>query len=172
MKNGRFAAGAAAMMAMLANTAGAAQGIKEGQWSMTMVIQADGMGEEAAQAMKEMEQMPPEERAMMERMMGGMGMGVRSDGMGMTVNSSQCITNAQPVPKRDDQQDCQETHSRKGNTVHFDVVCADSKSSGDVTYDNDSMKGRIMSTQTERGRQTISTIDIRGQYEGPCRSGS
>ena len=139
---------------------------------MTMVIQADGMGEEAEKAMQEMEQMAPEEKAMMQRMMGGTNIGSHGQGLGMTVNSSQCLTNAHPVPTRDDQKDCQETHSIKGNTVHFDVVCADSKSSGDMTYENDSMKGRMTSTQTERGKKTTSTIDVRGQYEGPCRSGS
>ena len=172
MKKGLSAAGAAAMAAMLANTVSAAQGMKEGQWSMTMTIQADGMGDEAANAMKEMEQMPPEQKAMMQQMMGGMKMGVGAQGAGMTMTSSQCMTNAHPVPQRDDEKDCQETHAIKGNAVHFDVVCKDSKSSGDVTYDNDSMTGQITSTRRERGRETTSAIDIRGQYEGPCRSGS
>ncbi|MBI3320550.1 MAG: DUF3617 family protein [Candidatus Omnitrophica bacterium] len=172
MKKGLSAVGAAAVIAMLANTVSAAQGIKEGQWSMTMVIQADGMGEEAAKAMKEMESMPPEQKAMMQQMIGGRHMGASGQGMGMTITSSQCMTNARPVPTRDDQKDCQETHSIKGNTVHFDVVCAHSKSSGDVTYASDSMKGRMTSTQTERGKETTSTIDVRGQYEGPCRPAS
>ena len=170
MKKGLSAAGAAVMAAMLANTVSAAQGMKEGQWSMTMTIQADGMGDEAANAMQEMEQMPPEEKAMMQQMMGGMKMGVGAQGMGIT--SSQCMTNAHPVPQRDDEKDCQETHAIKGNAVHFDVVCDDSQSSGEVTYDNDSMTGHIKSTRREHGRETTSTIGIRGQYEGPCRSES
>ena len=170
MKKGLSAACAAAMAAMMANTVSAAQGIKEGQWSMTMTIQADGMGGEAAKAMQGMEQMSPEEKAMMQQMMGGMKMGVGAQGMAIT--SSQCMTNAHPVPQRDDEKNCQETHSIEGNSVHFDVVCDDSQSSGDVTYDNDSMTGHIKSTQREHGRETTSTIGIRGQYEGPCRSGS
>ena len=170
MKKGLSAACAAAMAAMLANTVSAGQGMKEGQWSMTMTIQADGMGEEAAKAMQEMEQMPPEQKAMMQQMMGGMKMGVGAQGM--TMASSQCMTNEDPVPTRADEKDCQETHAIKGNSVHFDVVCDDSTSSGDVTYDNDSMTGHITSTRQEHGRETTSTIGIRGQYAGPCRSGS
>ena len=135
---------------------------------MTMVIQADGMGDEAAKAMKEMEKMSPEDRAMMQHMMGGMNIGVRSQGMGMTMKSSQCLTNDHPVPKRDNQNNCQETHSINGNTVQFDIVCPDSNSSGQVTYQNDSMKGTIKTTQTEHGKATNATIDISGQYEGPC----
>ena len=172
MKKGLSAAGAAAVVAMLANTVSAAEGMKEGQWSMTMTIQADGMGEEGAKAMQEMEQMPPEQKAMMQQMMGRMKMGVAAQGMGMAITSSQCMTNAHPVPQRDDEKDCQETHAIKGNAVHFDVVCDDSRSSGEVTYDNDSMTGHIKSTRREHGRETTSTIGIRGQYEGPCHSGS
>lgn len=168
MKKGMWALGASIAVVVFAYTARAAQGIKEGQWSMTMVIQADGMGDEAANAMKEMENMPPEQRAMMQQMMGGMNMGARGQGMGMTMKSSQCITNDHPVPQRDEQKDCQETHSIKGNTVQFDVVCSDSTSSGQVTYKNDSMNGTIKTTQTEHGKATNATINISGQYEGPC----
>ena len=147
-----------------------AAGIKEGTWSMSMTIQAGGVGDEAAQAKKEMDKMSPEDRAMMQQMMGNMGMGM--SGQGMTMNTSQCMTNDNPVPRRDDEKDCQETHSITGNSVHFDVVCKDSTSSGEVTYHNDSMTGHITSTRREHGRETTSTIDLHGQYEGPCQSGS
>ena len=168
MKKGMLALGASIAVVVFTYTARAAQEIKEGQWSMTMVIQADGMGDEAAKAMKEMEQMSPEDRAMMHQMMGGMHIAARGQGMGITMKSSQCITNDNPVPKRDEQNDCQETHSINGNTVQFDVVCPDSTSNGQVTYQNDSMKGTIKTTQTERGKATDVTMDISGQYEGPC----
>ena len=168
MKQWMLVLGASLAVVVCAGTARAAQGIKEGQWSMTMTIQADGMGDEAAQAAKEMEKMSPEDRAMMQQMMGGMKMGGGAQGTGMTVQSSQCMTNDHPVPTQDEQKDCQETHSITGNAVHFDVVCKDSTSSGDVTYHNDSMTGHITSTRREHGRETTSTIDLHGQYEGPC----
>ncbi len=168
MKKSQLVLGAAIVTVVFACTARAAQGIKEGRWSMSMTVQADGMGDEASKAMKEMENMPPGQRAMMQKMMGGMNIGV--SGQGMTMKSSQCITNDKPVPKRDDQSNCQETHSTKGNTVSFEMVCPDSKSNGLVTYQNDSMKGTIKTTKTEHGKPTNVTVDISGQYEGPCHS--
>ncbi len=170
MKKVVYMLGVLIAMGLCAYTARAAQGIKEGQWAMTMTIQAEGMGDEAAKAMKEMEKMPPEQRAMMQKMMGGMGMGM--SGQGMSITSLQCLTNDHPVPKRDEQTNCKETHSTKGNTVNFEVVCPDSTSTGHVTYKNDSMKGTIKTTQTKRGKPTSTTVAISGQYEGPCRSGS
>ena len=153
----------------LSGTANAAA-IKEGSWTMTTNIHMDGMDNEMAQAQQDMENMSPAERAMMEKMMGGMKMkmGAQGGGMGMSMTRTQCITNDNPVPKGDNQEDCQQTHSMRGNTVHFDVVCADGHSSGDVTYKNDTMKGTIKSTQTEKGKETTSTIDLSGQYVGPC----
>ena len=149
--------------------AGAAQaaGIKEGKWSMTTVIHAEGMDAQAAQAMKEMENLPPEQQAMMQQMMGGMNIGA-GGGKGMSITRTQCVTNDNPVPQGKDEEGCKQTHTLKGNTVNFEVVCDQSRSTGQVTYDRDSMKGTIKSTQTEHGRPQDVTIDISGQYLGPC----
>ena len=171
MKRVVCAAGMFAVTVGLAGLVGAAPGVKEGQWSMTMVIKPEGMGGEMAEAMKEMESMSPEDRAMMQQMMGSMNMKMNMSAQGMTTTISQCITNDHPVPQRDQDKDCRETHAINGNTVHFEVVCADGTSSGDVTYENDSMNGHITSTQVERGQKTSATIDITGQYQGPCAPG-
>ena len=145
-----------------------AEGIKEGKWSMTTVIRMEGMDDQASEAMAEMEKMSPAEKAMMEKMMGGMGTKMGAQGGGMSMTRTQCITNDNPVPEAEDEEDCQQTHTMKGNTVNFEVTCDDSHSTGQVTYRNDSMKGSIKSTQTENGKETTSTIDISGQYVGPC----
>lgn len=147
-----------------------AAAIKEGNWSMTTVIRMEGMDAESTQAMQEMENMSPAEKAMMEKMMGGMGMkmGPQGGGMGMSMTRTQCITNDNPVPEGDDQEDCQQTHTMQGNTVNFEVTCDDSHSTGQVTYKNDSMKGTINSTQTENGQEKNVIIDISGEYVGPC----
>lgn len=145
-----------------------ADGVKEGQWSMTTVIRMEGADDQSAEAMAEMEKMSPEEKAMMEQMMGGMKFGAPGGGMGMSTTTTQCITNDNPVPESEDQEDCQKTHSMTGNTVHFEVVCDDSRSTGDVTYENESMHGTIQSTQTADGTEENVTIDISGQYVGPC----
>lgn len=139
--------------------------IKEGKWSMTTVIRMEGADDQAAQAMREMESMSPEDRAMMQQMMGGMKIGAPGGGMSMT--RTQCLTNDNPVPESNEK-GCQQTHTMKGNTVDFEVICEDSRSTGHVTYKNDSMSGTITSTQTEHGRQQHTTIDISGQYIGPC----
>ena len=154
---------------MLFFTTGAkAAGIKEGKWSMTTAIRMEGTDDQTAEAMKEMENMSPEEKTMMERMMGGMKIGGQGGGMGMSITETQCLTNDNPVPEAEDQEDCQQTHNIKGNTVNFEVVCAKSHSTGQVTYKDETMKGMIKTTQNEDGRETTSTIDISGQYVGPC----
>ena len=107
---------------------------------------------------------------MMERMMGGMKMkmGAQGGGMGMAMTRNQCITNDNPVPEGDDQEDCQQTHTMRGNTVNFEVTCEDSHSTGQITYRNTSMNGTIQSTSTKNGREEHATIDISGKYVGPC----
>ncbi|OGX05893.1 MAG: hypothetical protein A2Z88_02310 [Omnitrophica WOR_2 bacterium GWA2_47_8] len=168
MKRTVFALGIMSIgMIALASGASAAA-FKEGSWSMTMTIHADGMDEQMAQAQKDMENMSPEERAMMETMMGGMGMKMGAQGGGMVINRTQCMTNDNPVPKGDDQEDCQQTHTFRGNTLNFEVTCDDSHSTGQVTYKNDSMKGTINSTTTKNGKEEKSTLDISGKYVGPC----
>ena len=168
MKKNIFAAGLVSIGMLLYSSGANAAGIKEGQWSMTTVIRMEGMDGQTSEAMKEMENMSPDQKAMMQNMMGGMKAGGQSGNMGMTSTTTQCITNDNPVPEANNQKNCQQTHSMRGNTVHFDVVCADGHSTGDVTYKNDTMKGLIKSTQTEKGKETTSTIDLSGQYVGPC----
>lgn len=153
---------AAAMVSILSNAAHAA-GMKEGQWSMTMTTKVAGMEAEMDKASKEMENMSAEDKAMMQKMMGGMGMNIQAGGGGMTMTMKQCLTNDNPVPQREDQK-CQETHTMKGNTVNFEAVCPDGTSKGQITFKNDSMKGSIVSTTN--GQEA--TMDISGEYVGPC----
>ena len=143
-----------------------AQGIKEGQWSMTMVTRMGG--QENAQAMKEMENMSPEDKALMQQMMGGMNIQLGGNSAGMTTTITKCITNQDPVPGREGDEDCKKTHTIDGNTVNFEEICPDSKSTGRVTYEEDSMGGVINSHQTVDGKETDVTIDIKGRYTGPC----
>ena len=145
-----------------------AQEIKEGKWSMTMVTQMEGMGQESEDAMKEMENMSPEEKAMMQKMMGGMNIHMNSGAPGITTTVTQCVSNDNPVPEMNSKEHCKETHSMAGNTVKFQVVCDESDSSGQVTYKDDSMEGMVKSTQMVDGKATNATIKISGKYLGPC----
>lgn len=140
-----------------------AQTIKTGEWRMTMVTKMDGeMEGKMAEAMKAMEDMTPEQKAMMEQMMGGMGM--KMDEKGITVTTNQCITDENPIPEVEDNQNCTTTHSVNGNTVNFEVTCPEGISTGEVTYGDDTMKG-VIHTTTPEGDVTV---NISGQYLGPC----
>ncbi|OGX30659.1 MAG: hypothetical protein A2787_05800 [Omnitrophica WOR_2 bacterium RIFCSPHIGHO2_01_FULL_48_9] len=168
MKKIIFVAGVLSIGILFFTSAAGAAAIKEGQWSMTTVIRMEGMDDKAAEAMKEMENMSPEEKAMMESMMGGMGMKMGVQGGGISTTMTQCITNDDPVPEADNKENCKQTHTVKGNTVNFEVVCDNSRSTGSVTYKNDSMQGTIQSTQVEKGQEKKVTLDISGEYVGPC----
>ena len=168
MKGTIFTAGVATVGILILASGANASAIKEGKWSMTTTIKMDGMGDEMDKAQTEMENMSPEDKAMMENMMGGMGMKMGAQGGGMSTTITQCLTNDNPVPDANNQEDCEQTHSINGNTVNFEVVCETSRSTGQVTYNNDNMQGSITSTSTENGHETTSTIDISGEYVGPC----
>ena len=71
-----------------------------------------------------------------------------------------------PVPQMQGQEGCQTTHTRNGDTVSFESVCANGTSTGEMTYTDDSMEGTITTTSNEGGEEM--TIDLAGQYEGPC----
>ena len=142
-----------------------ADGIMEGKWDITITTRMGGMNDEMAAAKREMENMSPEEKAMMQQMMGGMKM--NAEGGGITTTSSQCMSNDNPIPMATEK-GCQETHTLNGNTVQFQMMCPDGHSTGEVTYMGDSMKGMIKAHQTVDGKETDSTIEISGQYTGPC----
>ena len=170
MKRIMVMAGILFLGAICVSSSSNAAGFKEGQWDMSMTIQmGGGMADEMAKAQKEMDKMAPEEKAMMQQMMGNMGvkMGAANSG-GMTISRKQCLTNANPVPKKEEEENCQETHTSSGNTVKFEVICKDSHSTGEITYNNDSMKGSIQSTQKHGGKEEKVVMDIKGQYTGPC----
>jgi hypothetical protein len=157
-------------------TLGRAQGLKEGQWSMTMVTKMDNMSPQMVAAMKQMENMPPEAKAAMQQMQQKMGVSMSADGQGVTITATHCITNQNPVPKyiknKDMEDRCQQTHEINGNTVTFHSNCnyndTQIESSGNMTYSDGSMQGEIKSHQTRAGKTIDSTVDITGQYVGPC----
>ena len=147
------------------------EGIKEGKWSMTVVTKM-AMPAEAAEAMKEMENMSPEDKAIMQQMMGGMGMQMGADAQGITTTVTQCISNDKPIPEMKNNENCQETHTMDGDTVNFHVVCNEdgtqTDSTGKVTYKEDSMQGTIQSKEMVEGNPTDVIVEITGQYVGPC----
>jgi len=149
---------------------------KEGKWSMTMVTKMENMPPEMAAAMKQMENMPPEQKAMMQQMQAKMGVSMSADGSGMTMTTTHCVTHKNPVPnfhKNKGMEDkCQNTHEVVGNTVNFHTSCnfddMQMEASGSMMYSGDSMEGHIKSHEVRKGKTMDSTVDITGQYLGPC----
>jgi hypothetical protein len=158
------------MMALVSSVH--AEGPKEGKWSTTMVTKMDGMGAEAEAAMKEMENMPPEARAMMEKMQANMGMKMGVSSKGMTTTVEQCMSGKHPVPTIKETEHCEQTHEMQGNTVNFHVVCTERgekmESHGKITYSGDSMQGAMQARFMVDGRPMDATIDMTGRYMGPC----
>ena len=148
---------------LISATGARAEGIKEGKWTMTITTKMEGMESQAAEMDAAMANMSEDEKAMMQQMMPGMKMNTGGNGMGMTTTTTQCVTNDKPVPQSTEE-GCAETHSMDGNTVKFETTCPESKSTGEVTYNGDSMEGTIKSQSAEGAV----TIDIAGQYVGPC----
>jgi hypothetical protein len=118
-----------------------------------------------------MADMPPEARAMMQGM--GLKMGAGPQG-GMTTTITHCLTGEDPVPdSKAANKNCQESHEIKGGTVTFQSVCKEKKgeitTTGEMTYKGDSMKGEMKSHAVSRGKTTDTTMEIAGQYQGPCK---
>jgi len=143
-----------------------AAGIKEGKWTITMTTKMDGAQDHASEMQEAMANMTPEEKATMEKMMGGMNIQMGAEGM--TTSTTHCVTQDNPVPEMEELEGCQTTHEISGDVVTFESTCADSHSSGTLTYSDDAMNGVITSTKTENGEETGVTIELTGQYEGPC----
>jgi len=152
---------------------------KEGKWTITTVTKIDGNSAQAAEmqkAMKELENLPPATQEMMKKMQGGqMSMGTQGGGMKMTI--TQCITNKNPVPKMDKGKDpnaCEQTYDIKGNTVTFHSVCKEKDGQVEVdgkeTFTEETMEGQMKSHQVNKGGQAMdATIDLSGKYIGPCK---
>jgi len=167
---------AAVLLATSAATA-SAQTMKPGLWEITTQMQG-GSGEMAgamAQAQKQMESMPPEQRKMMQDMMAkqGVQMGA-SGGGGMTVKI--CMTqemvdrNEVSARQSTSQSDCTHTNSpRVGNTMKFSYVCAKPPSSGEgqVTFTSpEAYNMKMTTTGTLRGKPEKMEMQTAGRWLG------
>ena len=149
-----------------------AEDFKEGKWSMTMVTHMDNMPPEMAEAMQQMQNLPPQVQAMMK----ARNVQMSGNGQDMTITVTHCLTRQNPVPHytKDSKMDsyCQQTHDIQGNTVNFHTTCNHDDfqmdSTGSMTYTGDSMQGHIKTHQVAGGKPMDSTINITGQYLGTC----
>ena len=163
---------AGAALVWIGISAADAQTIKPGLWEMTSQMQGNS---EAAQAMasmqKELAQMPPAQRKMMEDMMAKQGMQLgNAPGGGMAVKI--CMT--QEMIDRNEmtsqQGDCQHTSSpRSGNTMKFSFVCTQPPSSGEgrVTFTSpEAYTTWVAVTSSARGKPEKMEMNSNGRWLG------
>lgn len=112
----------------------AAQTLKPGLWEIRnkMTSSSGEMEKGMAEAQKELDRMPPDQRKMMQDMMAKQGVGMGA-GAG-TTSVKICMT--KEMVERDDvaaqQGDCKHTVSpRNGNTMKFSFICTKPPSSGE-----------------------------------------
>src|SRR3989338_3301453 len=83
-----------------------AQAIREGKWTMTIVTKMAGTEQASAEMEESMKDMSDDEKAMMQGMMGKMGMNMQmgGDSAGITTTITKCISNQDPVPQMDNEE--------------------------------------------------------------------
>ncbi|MBK9348252.1 MAG: DUF3617 domain-containing protein [Burkholderiales bacterium] len=149
-----------------------AQAIKPGLWEITNQMQGNS---EAANAMarmqKEMAQMPPAQRKMMEDMLSKQGMQIGSaagGGMALKICMTQEMIDRNEVASQ--QGDCQHTSSpRSGNSMKFSFVCTKPPSSGEgqVTFTSpEAYTTWVAVTSTRRGKPEKMEMNTSGRWLG------
>ena len=149
-----------------------AQNLKPGLWEVTNKMGGSGeMGAAMAQMQKEMANMPPEQRKMMEEMMAKQGMKMGAGGPG-GMSTRMCMT--KEMAERNEvpagQGDCKTTtQQRSGNTTKFAVKCNNPPSTGEGQYTMVSPEAYTMKmtvrTSVEGKPQTV-TMDGSGKWLG------
>ncbi|XHS77921.1 DUF3617 domain-containing protein [Burkholderiaceae bacterium UC74_6] len=116
------------------------------------------------QAQKAMASMPPEQKAMMEKMMAQRGVSMNMSGGTITIKScvskEQAERNAPPVT--DAKSRCTHDVKRSGNTIHTHFSCADPASEGDsdVTLTPNGFTSKTRITHQRNGK--TETVSISG----------
>jgi hypothetical protein len=160
---------AAVLMAACAGTA-SAQSLKPGLWEIATQMQGTGPGGDAmAEAQKQMQSMPPEQRKMMEAMMAkqGVQMGIKPGG-GMTIKICMTKEMAERNEVARQEGDCTHTNSqRSGGTMKFSFVCKKPPSSGEgqVTFTSpEAYNTKMAITSTHQGAPTKTEMQSSGRW--------
>ncbi|MCE4555129.1 DUF3617 domain-containing protein [Pelomonas cellulosilytica] len=122
---------------LVAGLAGAAQAqtMKPGLWEFKQTPQLDAAHQaQMAQAQKAMENMPPDQRKLMEQMMAQRGVSVNMNGGTLSVRT--CVTKEQAernIAPMTNQGNCTQDVKRSGNVIQTHFVCTNPASEGDAT---------------------------------------
>jgi Protein of unknown function (DUF3617) len=155
----------------LLSLAAYAQSTKPGLWEISSKVDGSSNPEltkQMAEAQKQMANMPPAQRKMMEEMMAkqGMNMSMKSDGNTVV---KLCITpemvNRPPVAQ---QKNCTySSPTRSGNTQRFSYQCTQPVSSGEgeITFKGaDDYVGKMKITASDKGRTETIFMSTAGKF--------
>jgi hypothetical protein len=168
---------AACLLASFAGFA-SAQTMKPGLWEITTQVQGGSgdMGSAMAEAQKQMESMPPEQRKMVQEMMAKQGIQLGAaggTGLTMKVCMTQEMVDRSVVASRqssDNQNECTQTNSpRSGNSMKFSFVCTKPPSSGEgqVTFTSpEAYSMKMASTTTVKGKPEKMDMQTSGRWLG------
>ena len=151
----------------------AAQNMKPGLWEMSTQMKGNGqMGEAMAEAQRELANMPPEQRKMMQDMMAKQGVNIAA-GPGGTILSKMCLTremvelNQMPVHEKGNCTNTVSNQSAAGMNMKF--VCTDPAATGEgrVNFKGDSAYDMKMTMNTtHQGKAMTTTMDASGKWLG------
>ncbi len=133
------AASAVLLALLIGNSAAQAQSTKAGLWEMTNKMSGNAQMDSAmAQAQKQMAELPPDQRKMMEEMMGKQGINLPTMGTGGAMVMKICITPemaARSELPNQQEGDCTNTIiSKSGNSMKVKFVCTEPPMTGEGTY--------------------------------------
>ncbi len=149
--------------------------MKEGKWEMTvMVMEADGnenLSAQIAEAMKQIENLPPEYRAMVESQMKAQN--IHIDEKGVTTTQNRCLKQDNLIPEILQIEECEVSQDIRGNTLFFKASCRHEEeyqnAEGEMTYNTDTMEGKIRNYSLLNGQISNDTaVTITGRYIGEC----
>ena len=161
---------AAAMMLAASFYAGA-QSLKPGLWEIENRMQGGGaqMDQAVAQMQRELANMSPEQRKMVQDMMAKQGMGMGAGGAG-GLSRKICMTpemaRRSEIPVQQDGNCKQVSSSRSGNTMKFSFTCADPASSGEgtVTFVSPEAFQTRLTVQTGQGSSDKMSLEGSGKW--------
>jgi hypothetical protein len=160
-----------AALALAFPVAVSAQTMKPGLWEITHNTRGGGAQAADAQAkmQREMANMPPEQKKMMQEMMAKHGVqmgGGAGGGMSMKTCMTKEMVERNEVPSQ--KGDCRTTRQQKtGNTMKFTVVCANPPSTGDgqVTFQSpEAYNMKMVVNTTVDGKPQTMNMDSSGKW--------
>lgn len=148
------------------------QKLAPGLWeqSMTMKSASGQIEQQMSQMQREMAKLPPDQRKMMEQMMGSRGVGMGA-GPGQPTTVRVCVTPEQAARDELPQHDgrCKQTAmERSGNKLRFRFACSgEPPTSGEGEYTFESSKahsGNVVINTAVQGRPERMEMQTRGRW--------